>query len=74
MKNNLDDVRLIDANKLAREGWVLTRHGIGNRLVERKSLADVPTAYDIENLLEENSMLRGRIKYMQLKGGASDDC
>lgn len=73
MKNNLDDVRLIDANKLIKEGWVLHRQGIGNKLVERKSLEDVPTAYDIEPLLEENSMLRGRIKFMQMRGGVSND-
>lgn len=37
-------MRLIDADKLIKEGWVLERHGESNRFITRKSIADVPTA------------------------------
>ena len=36
-------MRLIDADKLIKEGWVLERHGESNRFITRKSIADVPT-------------------------------
>lgn len=35
--------RLIDADALAKNGWVLERHGVSNTLIERMSIADVPT-------------------------------
>ena len=36
-------MRLIDADKLIKEGWVLERLGESNRFITRKSIADVPT-------------------------------
>ena len=36
-------MRLIDADALAKNGWVLERHGVSNTLIERMSIADVPT-------------------------------
>lgn len=36
-------MRLIDADKLIKEGWILARHGESNRLLGVKSIADVPT-------------------------------
>ena len=35
--------RLIDADKLIEEGWILERHGESNKLIGVKSIADVPT-------------------------------
>lgn len=35
--------RLIDADKLIEEGWVLERHGEANKRLTRMSIADVPT-------------------------------
>ena len=65
--------RLIDADKLIEQGWVLTRHGIGNRLIERKSIADVPTSCELDDLMEENALLRAKLNFSKLKGGVSDD-
>lgn len=36
-------MRLIDADPLIKDGWVLERHGVSNHLLSVKSLADVPT-------------------------------
>ena len=36
-------MRLIDADALAKNGWVLERHGVSNTLIGRMSIADVPT-------------------------------
>lgn len=36
-------MRLIDADLLIKDGWVLERHGVSNHLLSVKSLADVPT-------------------------------
>lgn len=36
-------MRLIDADKLIEEGWILERHGESNKLIGVKSIADVPT-------------------------------
>lgn len=46
-------MRLIDADKLIEEGWILERHGISNRLLSVKSIADVRTAYDLEKVVAE---------------------
>ena len=47
-----NEVRLIDAAPLIADGWVLERHGISNRLIGIKSLADVPTI-DPESLRQK---------------------
>ena len=36
-------MRLIDADKLIKDGWVLTKHGESNAVTGIKSIADVPT-------------------------------
>lgn len=36
-------MRLIDADALIAEGWVLERHGVSGKLLTVKSIADVPT-------------------------------
>ena len=36
-------MRLIDADKLIEDGWVLTKHGESNTVTGIKSIADVPT-------------------------------
>ena len=36
-------MRLIDADKLIEDGWVLTKHGASNTVTGIKSIADVPT-------------------------------
>lgn len=36
-------MRLIDADKLIKDGWVLTKHGASNTVTGIKSIADVPT-------------------------------
>lgn len=46
-------MRLIDADKLIRDGWRLERHGQSNELVGVKSLADVPTAFDLGGVVEQ---------------------
>lgn len=45
--------RLIDADKLIEQGWRLERHGQANELIGIKSIADVPTAYDVDKVMEE---------------------
>ena len=46
-------MRLIDAEKLINEGWVLTRHGVSNCLIGIKSIADVPTAFDPDGVVKQ---------------------
>lgn len=46
-------MRLIDAEKLINEGWVLTRHGASNCLIGIKSIADVPTAFDPDYVIKQ---------------------
>lgn len=46
-------MRLIDADELIKQGWVLTRHGVSNCLIGVKSIADVPTAFDIDVVLNQ---------------------
>ena len=41
-------MRLIDADKLIKDGWHLERSGRSNRTLGVMSIADVPTAYDLE--------------------------
>ena len=36
-------MRLIDADKLIEDGWVLIKHGESNTVTDIKSIADVPT-------------------------------
>lgn len=47
-------MRLIDADELIKQGWVLTRHGASNCLIGIKSIADVPTAFDIDDVAKEH--------------------
>ena len=42
-------MRLIDADKLIEQGYILTKHGESNRM----SISDVPTAFDLEMVLGE---------------------
>lgn len=46
-------MRPIDADKLIEEGYVLTRHGTSNCVITTKSIADVPTAFDIDNVVKK---------------------
>ena len=46
-------MRLIDADELIKQGWVLTRHGVSNCLIGVKSIADVPTAFDLDGVLNK---------------------
>lgn len=66
-------MRLVDADKLIAEGWHLERSGRSNRTIATMSLADVPTAYDVDSLLEENHLLRAKINYMRLRGEGLND-
>lgn len=50
-------MRLIDADELIREGWRLERHGQSNELIGIKSIADVPTAYDVGKVVEQLEIL-----------------
>lgn len=45
-------MRLINADKLIEEGWVLTRHGQSNKVLTTMSIADVPTAFSTEELVD----------------------
>lgn len=45
-------MRLIDADQLIKDGWHLVRSGRSNRTLGRMSIADVPTAYDLEGKLQ----------------------
>lgn len=45
-------MRLIDAEKLINEGWVLNRHGVSNCLIGIKSIADIPTAFDLDDIMK----------------------
>lgn len=68
-------MRLIDANKLIIDGWVLKRYQTtkqGKSFEEMMLIDDVPTAYDVDILLEENSMLRAKIKYLEMRGESND--
>ena len=44
-------MRLIDADKL--KGYRLERHSESNRLIVSKSIANVPTAYDVEDVVKQ---------------------
>lgn len=46
-------MRLIDADELVRQGWTLKRHGRSNCLIETKSIADVPTSFDIDHIIKK---------------------
>ena len=46
-------MRLIDADKLIKDGWHLERSGRSNRTLSVMSIADVPTAYDPEKVVEQ---------------------
>ena len=46
-------MRLIDADKLIKDGWVLTKHGESNTVTDIKSIADVPTEREFDALYEE---------------------
>lgn len=46
-------MRLIDADELIKGGWRLERHGQSNELIGIKSLADIPTAYNMDNVIEQ---------------------
>ena len=74
-------MRLIDADKLIKAGWHLERSGRSNRTLGVMSIADVPTAYDPEKVveqLEENwQIVRGnyaveRSRYYEGKMDAYD--
>ena len=43
--------RLIDTDKL--DGYILTKHGESNKVLCSKSIADVPTAFDIEAVVKQ---------------------
>lgn len=45
-------MRLIDADQLIKDGWHLVRSGRSNRTLGVMSIADVPTAYDLEEKLQ----------------------
>lgn len=45
-------MRLIDADQLIKDGWHLRRSGRSNRTLGTMSIADVPTAYDLEEKLQ----------------------
>lgn len=49
-------MRLIDADKL--KGYRLERHSESNRLIVSKSIANVPTAYDVEAVVWKLAELR----------------
>ena len=52
-------MRLIDADQLIKDGWHLERSGRSNRTLGVMSIADVPTAYDLEGKLQR---LEAKIK------------
>ena len=54
--------RLIDADKLIEEGWILERHGESNKLIGVKSIADVPT-------VEAKEVVHGCVKTVVGKMG-----
>ena len=47
-------MRLIDADKLIKDGWVLTKHGESNSVIDTKSIADVPTETESMNVIFTN--------------------
>ena len=52
-------MRLIDADKLTKEGWHLVRYGKTPIHEETKKIEDIPTAYDPDKVvkqLEEDAM------------------
>ena len=61
--------RLIDADKLIEEGWILERHGESNKLIGVKSIADVPT-------VEAKEVVHGKwIEYEEdAKGNSPVEC
>lgn len=78
-------MRLIDADQLIKDGWHLRRSGRSNRTLGTMSIADVPTAYDLDSVLQRlaiegvkaldlcdnNSRYKGYIKAIEIvKGGA----
>ena len=46
-------MRLIDADKLIEDGWHLVKSGRSNRTLGVMSIADVPTAYDLDKVVEQ---------------------
>ena len=47
-------MRLIDADKLIKDGWVLTKHGESNCVIDTKSIADVPRETESMNAIFTN--------------------
>ena len=60
-------MRLIDADALAKNGWVLERHGVSNTLIERMSIADVPT-------IGAEPVKHGRWEFKHPNGWACSEC
>lgn len=58
-------MRLIDADQLIKEGYVLTKHGTSNCVITTKSIADVPTALDVNIIAEQEKTIKilGKILY-----------
>ena len=69
--------RLIDADKLINDGWVLERHGVSNKLLSSMSIADVPTV-EAEptrhgHWIKKTWYARGSYKYHKCKKCGEED-
>ena len=51
-------MRLIDADKLVANGWLLCREKSPNHITVVQSIADVPTAYNMEKVVAELEEMR----------------
>lgn len=51
-------MRLIDADQLIKDGWHLVRSGRSNKTLSTMSIADVPTAYDPNKIVEQLEELK----------------
>ena len=46
-------MRLIDGDQLIEDGFVLTKHGKSNCVIEQKSIADIPTAFNADKVIKQ---------------------
>lgn len=57
-------MRLIDADQLIKDGWHLRRSGRSNKTLSTMSIADVPTAYDLDKVINHLAVERAKALYL----------
>ena len=65
-------MRLICADKLIEQGYILERHGESNKLLCSKSIADIPTAYDVEAVVKQIEKFYPDAEHYGFSGAITD--